>query len=305
MLKMTKAQLPIIKDIKIYNLIKRGIRGGICGVGEMKEAIATANSCIISLDCVNLYGRAMMEPLPIDILEYNEDNNIDLYILLQDKQHGYIFEVDIECPEELHDFFKAYPLFPEKLEGKLLQTLYPKKNYVVLDKYLKFGIKLGYKVTKVHSYIKFKKAPIMKEYIEYNTNKRREADTLKEISKVQYYKNANNMVYGKNIENPEKYSTYIIARGDKVKDIFNKREWKDLIVIDEDEEPIILFDMIYGVRTRVSTILEPSEPLSIHSIQSCCSSLTPLSKPHPITYQSRGFACLFNTCVFIHLYKFS
>jgi len=36
---------------------------------------------------------------------------------------GCIFEVDLECPLEFHDFFRAYPLFPEKIDGKLMCTL--------------------------------------------------------------------------------------------------------------------------------------------------------------------------------------
>jgi hypothetical protein len=39
---------------------------------------------------------------------------------------GYWLEVDIECPEEIHDVVAAYPLFPEKVDGKLKATLYPK-----------------------------------------------------------------------------------------------------------------------------------------------------------------------------------
>jgi len=247
MLKMTGAKLPLIKDEEVYRLIKSNIRGGICGVGEISEATASSDSSIISLDCVNLYGRAMMDSLPVKILEYSRDtkklgDSLEKFLSKVPNDIGYIFEVDIESPESLHDLHKAYPLFPEKIDGKLMQTLNPKKHYVVLDTYLKVGLDQAYKVTKVHSYLKFKKAPIMKEYIEFNTNKRRQADALKEKSKVQYYKNANNMVYGKNIENPEKYTNYVIAKGEEALKIYSEAKWKDCIVIDE-EEKIMLFDI--------------------------------------------------------------
>jgi hypothetical protein len=77
---------------------------------------------------------------------------------------------------------------------------------VVLDRYLEYGIKMGYKVTKIHSAIRFTQAPFMKSYIEKNTMHRREALKNKEASKVAFFKMANNAVFGKNIENQGLYN---------------------------------------------------------------------------------------------------
>src|SRR3954470_16171722 len=109
-------------------------------------------------------------------------------------------EVDLKVPAHLHDFFADYPLAPEKqivpenwlslynerlvhdkavrdekyVSGeKLLQTLYPKKNYVVHYRALQTYMKLGMKVTKIHNVLKFKQSPWMKEYIEENIRKRK------------------------------------------------------------------------------------------------------------------------------------
>jgi hypothetical protein len=50
------------------------------------------------------------------------------------------------------------------------------------------------------------------------------------------------MVFGKNIENPEKYSNYVILKGEKAIEYYNSPEkYHDFIVIDNDA-PIILFD---------------------------------------------------------------
>jgi hypothetical protein len=260
---MTKTSLPLIQDQTFYDLIKSGIRGGICGIGEKSIASATDNTCILALDCVNLYGRAMMEPLPKEIIEYsrwieskekfdsnkyenikNKDPTNEILFLLENAREdtGFIFCVDITLSYDLHDEFMAYPLFPEKREGKLMQTLCNKEKYVVLDRYLRFGIERGYKVTKIHVIVEFKKEPYMKQYIEFNTEQRRQATERKELSKVAYFKNANNMVFGKNIENPEKYSSYIIYKDGPAVEFFNHPEnYKDFILIDDDE-PIILFD---------------------------------------------------------------
>jgi predicted ribosome-associated RNA-binding protein Tma20 len=51
------------------------------------------------------------------------------------------------------------------------------------------------------------------------------------------------MVFGKNIESPEKYSKYLLKLGEDAVDYYNNKQeqYKDFIYIDE-QEPIILFD---------------------------------------------------------------
>jgi hypothetical protein len=105
-----------------------------------------------------------------------------------------------------------------------MQTLYPKKKYPVLDRHLLFGIKHGSVVTWIHYVILVQVEPYMRKYIEFNSEQRKIASERKEISKVTYFKNANNMVFGKNIENPEKYTKYTIKVGDKAVKYYNKPE---------------------------------------------------------------------------------
>ena len=56
---------------------------------------------------------------------------------------------------------------------KLVQTLFIKKNYVVHYRAFQTYMKFGMKVTKIHSTLKFKQSPWMKEYIEENIRKRK------------------------------------------------------------------------------------------------------------------------------------
>ena len=60
---------------------------------------------------------------------------------------------------------------------------------------LKFVVKMGIKVTKVHRIIKFKQDYIMRDYIELNIKMRAEAKTEKDIFKL-----VNNSLFGKSSE---------------------------------------------------------------------------------------------------------
>ena len=134
-----------------------------------------------------------------------------------------IYEVDIEIPEELHDKFKNYPSAPEiksinedmlsdyqkylndKLnieydenDKKLILDLLSKKNYKVCNKNLEYYLKLGLKVTKVHRILTFDEKPFLKEYIDLNTELRKNSknDLEKDLFKLM-----NNAVFGKSMEN--------------------------------------------------------------------------------------------------------
>ena len=60
------------------------------------------------LDANNLYGHSMSKPLPYKNFKWLNDLTLD-----PNNLQTAIYEVDIEIPEELHDKFKDYALFPE------------------------------------------------------------------------------------------------------------------------------------------------------------------------------------------------
>lgn len=111
--------------------------------------------------------------------------------LADDGENGFIFEVDLEYPQHLHDAHNDYPFCAErqklsdeafKIIGleknnheKLLLTLYDKKNYIIHYRMLKLAIKHGLILKKVHRIMKFKQSCWAKPYIELNIELRTKA----------------------------------------------------------------------------------------------------------------------------------
>lgn len=84
-------------------------------------------------------------------------------ILRRKTNRGYIFEVDLEYPENLWEKHHDYPLAPEKFKidntEKLIGNFYSKSHYVLHYKNLKQYLILGIKLTAVHRGISFYQSP--------------------------------------------------------------------------------------------------------------------------------------------------
>ena len=85
--------------------------------------------------------------------------------------------------------------------NKLVPNLMSRKNYVVHYRNLKYYLSQGLILKKVHRILEFKQSAWMKPYIDFNTQKRKEATN--EADKNQF-KLLNNAVYGKTMENMRK-----------------------------------------------------------------------------------------------------
>ena len=238
MLKMTDIKLELMTDIDMLQFIEKGLRGGISYIANrygnannkyMKDYNKNKPSkYIMYLDANNLYGWAMSQYLPTGGFKWMKQEHIDKLDLgkyKEDSKKGLILEVDLEYPKELHDLHNDYPLGPEKVKvtedmlsdyckkiaekygisvglvSKLIPTLGNKEKYVLHYRNLKLYMNLGLKVTKVHRVLKYDQSPWLKQYIDFNTEKRKNA---KNAFEKDFFKLMNNSVFGKTMENIRK-----------------------------------------------------------------------------------------------------
>ena len=176
-LRMSRVDLELITNENIYNMIENSIRGGISMIST-RHAKANNPSLASTYD----------PDLPRQDLIYLDDEAED----------GYIYEVDLQYPVELHDKHDDYPLAPVSLlidqsmysstqssvfpestpQRKLTPNLNDKKEYVVHYRNLKLYTQLGLEFTEVHRVLTFKQSPWLKQYIDFNTRQRSLADSV-------------------------------------------------------------------------------------------------------------------------------
>ena len=126
-LRYTGVKLQLLKDSDMYMFFEQGIRGGISMIshryskannkyleGVYNKLLETIY--IMYLDANNLYGWTMVQKLPVSglsgglkrmswlTLGYGSEGDL-----------GYVLEVDLDYPSEIHDLHSDYPLAPENM----------------------------------------------------------------------------------------------------------------------------------------------------------------------------------------------
>ena len=313
MLKTTKCVIGLPKNIDQIHFIEKGIRGGLSFINTRYKSVNSetekghqsiryidANVRKIVKECVylrtcfilrlyvsklsflffqNLYGLSQIGKLPLSGFEWMPNyhltsfnvDDIDL-----DGEKGYILEVDLEYPEELHYHHNDFPLAPESYKidlddlskyskecylksnqnttyksTKLTATFLDRQNYVVHIKNLKLYMDLGMKLKKIHRILMFNQESFLEPFITKCTEERRNAKTVFEKNQ---FKKISNSCYGKTIENVRDYITVKIHVNEKsFKKAISKHTFKSFSIIDENliitshKLPEILHNKPYAV----------------------------------------------------------
>ena len=211
--------LDILQDKQMLDDFVGAKRGGICGImGDRLVNSSESNKTLWYIDANNLYGYAMMQRLPDKDFEFTTTITLDEILNTpDDSDHGYYIVCDIDYTNEGKERTEQLLLMPNK--GKINDnemgyqerekgitkteefTLEQnnKTEYMVHFRMLKFSVKMGVKVTKIHRIIKFKQDYKCRDYIQSNTNERATAKTEaeKDVRKLM-----NNSLYERMCMNP-------------------------------------------------------------------------------------------------------
>ena len=187
-LNKTEVKLELLTKNDMLLMVEKGIRGGIYRYA-IHRYVKANNKCmknydknkesshIKCLDASKLYEWVIS---PADgfkwekyISKFNEDfiKNYD-----EDSDKGYILEVDVEYPKNVHDLHSDLPFLLERMKinkcNQLVCNLYDESNYVVHIGTLKQGLDHRLILKKVHRVIQFNQEAWLKEYIDMNTELR-------------------------------------------------------------------------------------------------------------------------------------
>ena len=237
LLKKTGVKLELLTVYDLHLFIEKGMCGGISMVSK-RHAKANnplvdgydpekPSSHILYLDANNLYGWAMSQYLPTGGFRWVDDSQQLAKTIaeqLADGPEGFILEVDLEYPEDLHNAHIAYPLAPERMmvqqkwmseyQHNLLgvgvaptrlriwsQTSITRTAMCFTIGICSYTCLWACVWLRSHRALRFDQSPWMEPYIRMSTELRKKAasDFEKDI-----YKLMNNSVFGKTMENLRK-----------------------------------------------------------------------------------------------------
>ena len=169
----------------------------------------------------------------------DEIQNLNVLGIPEDGDTGYILEVDLEYPRELHNSHNDLPFCPEQLKTtygknaakKLIGTLHDKKSYIIHHRYLQTALQNGLKLKKIHRGICFHQEKWLEPYISLNNLKRTEATDA--FSK-NFFKLMNNAVFGKFLESIRKHRNFLLRSCPReVRKLIRQPNFKSRAILNE------------------------------------------------------------------------
>ena len=267
--KMTQQEIELLTDANMHEMFERGIRGGMAFANKhclnannkYMETYDENKPCtwLLYIDENNLYGNCLSQSLPYKNFKWHKNLTIDDIMNWKSSDDiGYILEVDLIYPQEIHNKTQDLPLAPEhksislqrmtkymqhkwmEMYGdrkpyspkKLVMTQEDKKDYVVHVAILQFYLTMGMQLAKIHATISFDQKPWLKPYIDNNTRKRMHA---KSSFEKDFYKFKSNSLFGKTMENVRKHKDYKLINDSQRLDMLANQPLIDAFdIISED-----------------------------------------------------------------------
>ena len=219
-LKDTDIKLQTLQDKDLILLIEKKIRGGISTVMGDRYRKSDEIKKILYADATNLYGHSMSQFLPYDEIKFEKDICLEEILnTSDDNEIGYFLEVDLKYPDNIKQKTRYFPFCPENKKTnpnkyndymknikpetyaesrKLICDWTDEKKYLIHYRMLKFYIRHGMIVEKIHEIISFKQSKWLEKYNSFNTQKRNKA---KNDFEKDFFKLLVNAAFGKFLEN--------------------------------------------------------------------------------------------------------
>ena len=229
-------------------LLENNIRGGLSSVMGNRYVKSDEDNNILYIDATNLYGHSMSQLLPYDEIEIwhghpdKYSNWLDIILNTPDNSEiGYFLEVNLKYPDNIKQKTKYFPFCPEnkkvnpKKFNKYMDKVKPetytnskklicdwtdKKKYLIHYRMLKFYIRHGMIVEKIHEIISFKQSRWLEKYISFNTQKRNKAENDFEKDFFKLLVNAASVKFLENVRN--RLNLELIKK-DNIKKIINQQ----------------------------------------------------------------------------------
>lgn len=284
--KSTRAKVDLLSDMEMYDFFDSGIRGGMTFVNKHYLTVNSPRvpdkynpqACsedLLYVDANNLYGNALSMKLPLRDFEWVKETvelerlKTELPVLDLEGDTGYVFEVDLEYPQDIHNSTIDFPLAPERMtvipdmlttfmkqqwtdvckmrrtetksyrgSSKLLLNQYNKLNYIVHGKLLKFYLSMGMKISKIHQAVRFYQSAFFEPYINQNSLLR--AASSSDFDK-DYFKLKNNALFGKTMENVRRRKNFKLSNSREYSEkLFSRAEFLESYIFSEDLIGILL-----------------------------------------------------------------
>ena len=276
MLKKTRVELELISDHEVFEFFESQMRGG---VSTVFHRYAEANnkyldsydsekpsSYIAYLDANNLYGWAISKALPtgnFKFLKVKEKEEIFKQLKMERgytplESKGRVFEVDLEYPQELHDYHDDYPFLPERLNDKLIPNLLDKKYYQLNVHNLIQALKHGLRLIRIHRVLEIDQTSWLKSYIDFNTNLRAQS---KNTFEKDFFKLMNNAVFGETVDNIRNRCNLQILNNNT--DILSCKNLNSFISKPNYKKPIMIPQSDINIFPFTKTVVEYNQPIYV------------------------------------------
>ena len=231
MLKYTKVNIELFKDITTFDYVNSSIMGGICIASKNIADNDNEKSVISSCDIVSLYPSIMVQKLPISSYKFVSKFNRHRYG--QNKDYSCLLNVEIYSNTKVleNKILNQFPALLSKTSVDFdhlseFQRVNLKKNYKSSEKimghhgynknsYISFEMYemirlLGYKI-RIKRILEYRHENFMKPYIDFLFEKKSYYKSIKDIGMSNTFKILANSLFGVMMTRVEKFRDFKIV----------------------------------------------------------------------------------------------